>query len=119
MRGHIIVCGDDVLALRIVEELNAAGASVVTVQSPIGLSDAGVAHAESVICVDDDDALNLEMALLARQANPAVRVVARLANTVLREEMTDDHGAGAILNVADVAAPSVVEACLARTTHTI
>ena len=48
-----------------------------------------------------------------------MRVVARLGNSVLREAVAEDNGAGAILDVADLAAPSVVEACLARTTHTI
>jgi Trk K+ transport system NAD-binding subunit len=33
--------------------------------------------------------------------------------------MAQDNGPGAILDVADLAAPSVVEACLARTAHTI
>ena len=61
--------------------------------------------------------MNLEIALLARKANPTVRVVARLANDVLREAVAADNGPGAILDVADLAAPSVVEACLARTTH--
>jgi Trk K+ transport system NAD-binding subunit len=119
MYGHIIVCGDDALAMRIVEELNSAGTKVVTLQSPDSLERAGVAGARAVICADDDDALNLEIALLARQANPDVRVVARLANSVLREAMAQDNGHGAILDVADLAAGSVVEACLARTTHTI
>jgi len=119
MQGHTIVCGDDALAMRIVEELTTAGMSVVTLQSPDGLSAAGVAEAVAVICADDDDNLNLEIALLARQANPKVRVVARLANSVLREAMAQDNGPGAILDIADLAAPSVVEACLARTTHTI
>src|SRR6478736_324827 len=119
MSGHIIVCGDDALAMRIVEELNNAGTRVVTLQAPEGLTAAGVGTAEAVICADDDDALNLEIALLARQANPDVRVVARLANGVLREAMAQDNGPGAILDVADLAASSVVEACLARTTHTI
>ncbi|MDT5101057.1 MAG: hypothetical protein QOC76_4794 [Mycobacterium sp.] len=119
MRGHTIVCGDDALGLRIVEELTTAGMSVVTLQSPDALSAAGVTDAEAVICADDDDDLNLEIALLARQANPDVRVVARLGNGVLREAMAQDNGPGAILDVADLAAPSVVEACLARTAHTI
>jgi Trk K+ transport system NAD-binding subunit len=119
MVGHIIVCGDDALGIRIVEELNNAGAHVVTVQSPDGLAAADVEHAQALICADDDDNLNLEIALLARQANPTVRVVARLANGVLRAAMAEDDGPGAILDVADLAAPSVVEACLARTTHTI
>jgi voltage-gated potassium channel Kch len=119
MSGHIIVCGDDALGMRIVEELKNAGARVVTLQTPDGLTGAGIADAQAVICADDDDALNLEIALLARQANPDVRVVARLANGVLREAMAQDNGPGAILDVADVAASSVVEACLSRTTHTI
>jgi len=119
MKGHTIVCGDDALAMRIVEELRTAGVSVVTLQSPDELTAEGVADAEAIVCADDDDALNLEIALLARQANPHVRVVARLANTVLREAMAQDNGPGAILDVADLAAPSVVEACLARTTHAI
>ncbi|BCI86601.1 hypothetical protein NIIDMKKI_18070 [Mycobacterium kansasii] len=46
-----------------------------------------------------------------------MRVVARLANDVLREAMTAANEPGAILDVADLAAPSVVEACLARTAH--
>jgi Trk K+ transport system NAD-binding subunit len=119
MSGHIIVCGDDALGMRIVDELNNAGARVVTLQSPDGLASAGVGTAQAVICADDDDALNLEIALLARQANPDVRVVARLANGVLREAMAQHNGAGAILDVADLAASSVVEACLGRTAHTI
>jgi Trk K+ transport system NAD-binding subunit len=48
-----------------------------------------------------------------------VRVVARLTNTVLREAVAADNGPGAILDVADLAAPSVVEALLELTTHTI
>ena len=119
MVGHIIVCGDDALGIRIVDELTNAGAQVVEVQTPGGLTAAGVCDAAAVICADDDDDLNLEIALLARQANPDVRVVARLANSVLRTAMAEDNGPGAILDVADLAAPSVVEACLARTTHTI
>lgn len=119
MHGHTIVCGDDALAMRIIEELSNAEISVVTLQSPDGLQAAGIAMAEAIVCADDDDALNLEIALLARQANPRIRVVARLANTVLREAMAADNGPGAVLDVADLAAPSVVEALLERTTHTI
>jgi Trk K+ transport system NAD-binding subunit len=119
MRGHTIVCGDDPLGLRIIEELQSAGTDVVVVGSAKELAAAGVEDATAVICADDDDALNLEIALLARQLNSTVRVVARLANSVLREAMALSNGVGAILDVADLAAPSVVEACLARTTHAI
>lgn len=119
MHGHIVVCGADPLGMRIREQLRAAGRDVVIVDSSAGLPDAGIAQAAALICADDDDALNLEIALLARQLNPDVRVVARLANSVLREAVAIGNGPGAILDVADLAAPSVVEACLSRTTHSI
>lgn len=115
----MLVCGDDALAMRIVEELNSAGMSVVKLTAAAQLADAGVGHATALICAGDDDALNLEIALLARKSNPDIRVVARLDNSVLRAAMAADNGPGAILDVADLAAPSVVEACLGRDTHAI
>jgi Trk K+ transport system NAD-binding subunit len=125
MHHHIIVSGDDALAATVAEELISAGASVVKL-STTDLADAGVArelarahvaHALAVVCAGDDDATNLEIALLARKANPNMRVVARVANDVLREAVADDNGPGAILDVAELAATSVVEACLARRAH--
>lgn len=119
MLGHIIVCGNDPLAMRIIDELNDAEAGVVTLTSAAGLEAAGVARADAVIAASADDSLNLEAALLARQINPGVRVVARLANTVLRQAMNEGEEGCAVLDVADLAAPSVVEALLERPVHTI
>ena len=125
MHRHIIVSGDDALATTIADELKNAGATVVrlvnTEASEAGvareLTLAEVAHATAVVCAGDDDATNLEIALLARKANPDIRVVARVANEVLREAVSADDRLSVILGVADLAAPAVVEACLARTTH--
>jgi Trk K+ transport system NAD-binding subunit len=120
---HIIVSGEDALATTIVEELKSAGVSVVRLENTdhalvnSELVAAGVARATAVICAGDDDATNLEIALLARKANASARVVARVANDVLREAVAVDNGPGAILDVAELAAPAVVEACLAHTTH--
>jgi Trk K+ transport system NAD-binding subunit len=119
MDGHTIVCGSDALVDRITEGLWAAGATVVPLLDPAGLEGAGIITADAIVCAGDDDAMNLEIALLARELNPTVRVVTRLANSVLREAVAQDNGPGAVLDVADLAAPSVVEACLARTTHTV
>jgi Trk K+ transport system NAD-binding subunit len=123
MQHHIIVSGDDALATTIVEELERAGAHVVklgtgdlTTVCDV-LESANIADALAVVCAGDDDAANLEIALLARRSNPSVRVVARLANDVLRAAMAADNGPGAILDVAELTAPSVVEACLAHRTH--
>jgi Trk K+ transport system NAD-binding subunit len=125
MHHHIIVSGDDALATIIVEELKRAGARVVKLDNAeladVGvareLARAEVARAVAVVCAGDDDATNLEIALLARRANPTLRVVARLTNDVLRAAVADENGPGAIFNVAELAAPSVVEACLSHTTH--
>jgi Trk K+ transport system NAD-binding subunit len=115
--GHIIVSGDDAFATTIVEELNNAGAHIIKLRAANQLADAGIARAFAVICAGDDDATNLEITLLARKANPNARVVTRLANDVLRAAVAASNGPGAILDVADLAAPSVVEACLAHTVH--
>lgn len=117
-RRHIIVSGDDALATTIAEELNRAGATIVKLHSE-ELVAADLARAHAIVCAGDDDAKNLEIALLARKANPHVRVVARLGNDVLRGAVAADNGPGAILDVADLAAPSVVEACLASSTHPV
>jgi Trk K+ transport system NAD-binding subunit len=61
--------------------------------------------------------VNLEIALLARKANPPVRVVSRVANDVLRGAVANDNGPGATFDVAELAAPAVVEACLSQDTH--
>ena len=121
--NHIIVSGDDALATTIVGELKNAGVTVVKLDdtevadTETDLAEGGIADALAVVCGGDDDSINLEIALLARKANPEVRVVARLANDVLRETVAEDNGPGAILDVAELAAPSVVEACLAHAIH--
>lgn len=117
-RRHIIVSGDDALATTIAQELNRAGATIVKLHGE-DLTGADLARAHAIVCAGDDDAKNLEIALLARKTNPHVRVVARLGNDVLRAAVAADNGPGAILDVADLAAPSVVEACLASSTHPV
>ncbi len=116
MHRHIIVIGDDALATTIAEELKNAGASIVKLR-PAEVGSADFARASAIVCAGANDVRNLEIALLAREANPNVRVVARLANNVLREAVGIGNGPGAILDVADLAASSVVEACRSQTTH--
>jgi Trk K+ transport system NAD-binding subunit len=114
---EIIVSGDDALSRTIAEELRGAGARIIKVNNAADLLGAGVHRARAVVCAGPNDAINLEIALLARQYSPNVRVVARLANDVLREAVTAVNGPGAILDVADLATPSVVEAVLSRNAH--
>jgi Trk K+ transport system NAD-binding subunit len=117
MHREIIVSGDDALAKTIAEELRGAGARIIQISTAADLLGAGVHRARAVVCAGPDDAVNLEIALLAREYSPTVRVVARLANDVLRGAVAAVSGPGAILNVADLAAPSVIEAVLSRNAH--
>ncbi|WP_066908919.1 NAD-binding protein, partial [Mycobacterium interjectum] len=114
---EIIVGGDDPLSKTIAEELRGAGARIIKINTAADLLGAGVHRARAVVCAGPNDAVNLEIALLAREYSPNVRVVARLANDVLREAVTAVSGPGAILDVADLATPSLVEAVLSRNAH--
>lgn len=121
---HVILSGDDALTETIAAELKDAGVMVVRLDdaqvadTEVDLEEAGIGQALAVVCGADDDSTNLEIALLARTINPDVRVVARLANDVLGESLTDVNGPGAIFNVAEIAAPAIVDACLAQGVHT-
>jgi Trk K+ transport system NAD-binding subunit len=117
MHREIIVSGDDALSKTIAEELRGAGARIIKINTAADLNGAGVHRARAVVCAGPNDAVNLEIALLARQYSPTVRVVARLGNDVLREAVADVNGPGAILDVAELATPSLVEAVLSRKAH--
>ena len=133
-RGHVIVCGLRGLGLRIVEELSLSGVPAVVVdddpdvrltrvlagwgvphirtssRSPETLTGAGLAGATAVVCVQEDDLRTLETALLIRQLREDVRVVAQLGNPAVGRALS--QVGVAVLDVAGLSAPSVVEACL-------
>jgi Trk K+ transport system NAD-binding subunit len=132
--GHVIVCGLEGVGLRIVEQLALSGVPAVVVDdhpSPplarlIGdwgvpliagptraaetLMSAGLAGAIAVICAQDDDLRTLETALLTRRLRADVRVVAQLTNPAVGRAIKEVGVA--VLDVAGLSAPSVVEACL-------
>ena len=133
-QGHVIVCGLPGVGLRIVEVLALSGVLTVVVDEnpppalarlvtdrgvPLvtgptraeeTLTSAGLAGAIAVICAQDDDLSALETALLARRLRAGVRVVAQLANPAVGRAVKE---AGvAVLDVAGLSSPSVVEACL-------
>jgi Trk K+ transport system NAD-binding subunit len=133
-KGHVIVCGLEGVGLRIVEQLALSGVPAVVIddnpapalartiaahdvrlitgsaRTEETLMSAGLAEAIAVICAQDDDLSALETALLARRLRAEVRVVAQLTNPAVGRAV---KGAGvAVLDVAGLSAPSVVEACL-------
>jgi Trk K+ transport system NAD-binding subunit len=133
-RGHVIVCGLPGVGLRIVEQLTLSGVPAVVVDDvpdpPLArmieargvplvtgasrseevLISAGLAGAIAVICAQHDDLRALETALLAHRLRPGMRVVAQITNPAVGRAIKE---AGvAVLDVAGLSAPSVVEACL-------
>ena len=130
----MIVCGLPGVGLRIVEQLALSGVPAVVVDDnpapalaraiaawgvPLvtgparaaeTLMSAGLPGAVAVICAQDDDLSALETALLARRLRPEVRVVAQLANPAVGRAVRE--AGAAVLDVAGLSAPSVVEVCL-------
>lgn len=143
LRGHIIVCGLHDVGLRIVEQLHAAGERVVILdddpdprllrvvsdwgithlaasgQRTATLHSAGLDGAAALVCVHQEELRNLEIALLARRLRPELRVVVQLVNLAVGRAVTRVTGPGSVLDVATLAAPSFVEACLTRSNHLI
>jgi Trk K+ transport system NAD-binding subunit len=143
-RGHVIVCGIVPVTVRTVEQLLAAGAKVVVLEDeyakerdllalrrlhvPVisrtahtsdSLEEAGVAGAESVICLESTDLRTLETALLVHGLRPDVRVVAQLDNPAIARAVEEVTGEASVLDVAALFAPAVVEACIKRRAHDI
>jgi Trk K+ transport system NAD-binding subunit len=133
-KGHVIVCGLPEVGLRIVEQLALSGVDAVVVddspapalaqmiaewgvplvvgpaRSEETLMAAGLAGAVAVICAQDDDLAALATALLVRRLRAGVRVVVQLANPAVGRAI---RAAGvAVLDVAGLSAPSVVEVCV-------
>ena len=133
-KGHVIVCGLPGVGLRIVEQLALSGVPAVVVddnpapalvrmldawdvtlitgpaRAEETLKSAGLSEAIAVICAQDDDLSALETALLTRRLRAEVRVVAQLTNAAVGRAVKE---AGvAVLDVAGLSAPSVVEVCL-------
>jgi Trk K+ transport system NAD-binding subunit len=141
LSGHVIVCGLHDVGLRVVEQLHAAGERVVVVdddpnprllriisdlgvphlamsaQRASSLRTAGIDEAVAIVCVVPDELRNLEIALLARGLRPELRVVVQLTNEAVGRAVARVTGAGTVLDVATLAAPAFVEACLARRAH--
>ncbi|HEY0576532.1 MAG TPA: potassium channel family protein [Pseudonocardia sp.] len=141
--GHVLVCGIGGVGLRTIEQLHAAGAAVVAVADagdgdpvterllrnwgvPIvlgrpkeALVAAGIAGAAAVVCVPGEELVAIQIALLARQLRPDVRLVVQMSNPAVAHALAEVTGERSVLDVAALAAPSVVEACLGARPHRI
>ncbi len=138
--GHVIVHGLEGLGLRVVEHLVALDQEVVVVDdgarpgavqtatalgatvvphhdgAAAALSAAGLRDARAVVCLSSTDLGALETALLARRLRPDLTVVAQIRNPAVARAVQADAGV-LVLDVATIASPAVVEACLGEQGH--
>jgi Trk K+ transport system NAD-binding subunit len=142
---RFVVCGDNPLALRLVDELATRyGGDIVAVlpsaragYGPRIASLPGVevveaarldaeaylradlADAAAMALVDQDDAGNLDAALLARELNPQLRIVLRMFNAGLSAGVRRLLGDCEVLSESGIAAPAFVAAALGDSVPTI
>jgi Trk K+ transport system NAD-binding subunit len=143
MRDHVIVCGLQGVGLRTVEQFHLSGTPVIVVDDDAdsrfarileewgiphirknayfgdALLEAGLANALAVVCVEINEIHTLETALRIREIRPDVRIVVQLANPAVARALERVSGHGSVLDVATLAGPSFVEACLRRNAHSI
>jgi Trk K+ transport system NAD-binding subunit len=139
--GHVIVCGLKGVGLRTVEQLHISGVPVVVIDEDPdpklarvvegwgvdqihqsaslgdGLNRAGIDRAIAVVCAETSDLASLEIALRVHELRPDVRLVVQLANPSVGRALERVTGPNSVLDVAALAAPSFVEACLGLTSH--
>ncbi|MEN3310120.1 MAG: hypothetical protein V7603_6322 [Micromonosporaceae bacterium] len=137
------MCGDNALAFRLVDELVARYGVDVTMVVGGGQREdrylaapdrvemveaarltgaaftaAGLAGAQALALVAQDDAGNLDAALLAEEINPALRIVVRMFNQSLAEGTRVLLRDCAVLSESAIAAPGFVAAALGDGTPT-
>ena len=137
-RDHLVVCGDDTLAARVIEELTTTYGEEVTVllrsreqdQGPriarlpkvriieradldaSAFTAAGVQSARSLALLRQDDLGNFHAALRAQELNPELRLVVAIFNTSLGERIRTFFRDCAVLSGSSMSAPSFVAAAL-------
>ena len=143
VHGHVIVCGLQGVGLRAVEQFHLSGTEVVVIDDDAdprrwrtlddwgvphvrrhahrgeGFDEAGLARAAAVVCVEVDEIHTLETALRIKEIRPDLPLVVQLANPSVARALERVSGPGSVLDVAALAAPSFVEACLLRPSHSI
>jgi Trk K+ transport system NAD-binding subunit len=132
--GHVVVCGLGNVGYRVVEELLAAEARVVVIETDrnnrflasarrLGaavvngdatvhevLRQANAGTARAVVVATGQELANVEVALLTRELNPTQRVVVRLSDADLAETLREAANVRLALSVPALSAPAFVAA---------
>ncbi|MBU0494289.1 MAG: NAD-binding protein [Chloroflexi bacterium] len=133
-RDHVVVCGVGRVGYRVVRELLRLDVEVVAIEvsttcvfvnelreqgvpiivgdarHPQVLRQAGADRARAIVVATEDDPTNLEIALNAREMNPAIRVVLRLFNETLAEKVSGAFDIQTAFSTSALAAPAFAAA---------
>ncbi len=139
--GHVLVCGLGAIGFRVVEELVRLGEAVVVIEreadnhfvatarrlgAAVIVGDAAVAEvlrqahagtARAVIAATSNDLSNLAVALLAREMDPAQRVVLLLADPQMAKMLREAAGVKLAVSVPALTAPAFVAALFGDRVH--
>lgn len=136
-KHHVVVCGLGHVGYRIVEQLKRSGTDCVAVELnaseytdevmamgvPVILGDASrietlkkamVPEAEAIIAATNNDLLNLETALNAREIAPNIKVVLRLFDQTLAKKIEKSFSINAAFSPSAIAAPVFAAAATTR-----
>ena len=137
-RHHVVVCGLGRVGTAVAVRLQSRGVPVIAIERrgdapgvlrarqlkiPVVVAAAtngsaqevaGISRADAVLAVTDDEAVNLEIALVAKDANPSVRVVARVFDHDLASRAERRLQLGATRSVSMLAAPAFAAVALGR-----
>lgn len=135
-RHHAVVLGAGGVGLRVVRDLHDMGMDVVVIDlhpepeavealgrlgTPIVQGDArlagtleraGLPGADVFVACTGDDRINLEAAMKVREVNPTVRLVARVWDRGIGDQMARFGLADEVLSAADLSAPAFAGAAL-------
>ena len=102
LQGHrvVVLWRRDTDFTRAVEDIGAVHIAAARPDSTEALDRAGVRDAVTILALSPDDQLNLHAALLARDANPRIRIVLRQFNRTLAYKIEQNLPNCSVLSLA-------------------
>ncbi len=134
MKDHVVVVGFGRIGYRVVGQLAPRDSRIVVVENrprdelrevldkydiPLIVGDArrddvleraNIRHARTVLCLTNEDLVNIEVGLNARERNPAVKVILRMFDDHLAERIERAFDFQAVFSTTALAAPSFAAA---------
>jgi len=110
--GVVAIALPDVDQMTLIKRLQAEGVPVIVEEprQPEGLKDAQVQSARAIILCTEDDLINIEIALIARELNPNIRIVMRIFNDELARNLPHSLQIEAAISSSALAAPALIAA---------